>query len=338
MRIHFHLILFGCFLQFMAISHSQNTYFYKGSIDGSISITCQLDVRGDRCQGKFYTDATKEIKQLSGKISGSSIWINEKNQTGELTQKVFRVKIKKNWDELVGSYYDKTYQSSVPFKLIRIQETENLNKEMNFKKLMAFQDFINQFSNKVKIPLALYADSDQNSIRSMYLGVESDLDELESTLPYYLAKRFIMDQVPWPVVGPLDYLNVDRKDYHQQFIYYRPIGRLFFNDRFISILLHFKYKNGWDNYDIMYAINFDFTGNYIDSKEIAKGLDIRTKNTELKERINSSITADFTVRLRGFRQIFERTTSDPPSYRKNKRNISQRFKLMKNGTYRKENQ
>lgn len=331
------LLLACCITHSLILAQSQTTYFYKGTIDGSISITCQLDISGDRCYGKYYVDATKQTKQLSGKITRNTIWITEKNADGQATEKVFRVKIKNNWASLLGDYYDKTYQSSVPFKLDRIVRSGPLNQQISFKKLMDFQDFINQFGTKAKIPLTLFADSDKNTIRSMYLGVESDLEDLDQILPYYLAKRYIMDQVPWPVAGQLDYLHIDRKDYHQQFLYYRPIGRLFFNDRFISILMHFTFKNGWDQYDIMYMINFDFIGNYIDSKELAKSLDIRTKNTELKERIDAKINSDFLIQLNGYRHVFEQESTDPPTYKRNQRTISQQYKLMKNGSFRKEN-
>ena len=327
-RCLFFLLLFGGFISLTFGQSTDTSYFYyKGKIDNSYSVTMELLQTNDSWSGQYFYDKYRRAIPLQVELKDTVLYLREVGKGGA-NGHYFRLNYKKNYPQVKGVWYK---DGIGPAYIVDVQKIQfsSKNNRSRFDELIQFQEFLNYFDLIPSVPLQVKALLSSTKINWLEGSSKVSYSNFKQYIPYALAKRYIMNKTTLSVQEGFNYLKIPLRQYNAIDFHYRSLCTLFKTANFISCLIAFENDTGWENYQVVLWLTFDYSGNLLAQSQVFKSNDITSGSKKLKERQEGFFLSDSSLIIRGEQYLEEPKydTKGAASYRATSQKFQQVYRL-----------
>ena len=326
----FSLITFACYGQ------KQDTLFryYKGKVNREYSITMELMFVENSLNGQYIYDKYRDPVRLVGELRDSnSLILWEMNDKGMSGGTFFSGSFSEDHKTVNGVWVNNSDDERFVFNFSEVAAGTAGKDKSEFENIIQFQQLLNYFDLQISLPFNAASVLDLKSTEWENYEEKTSATDYNRLIPYHLAKRFVMNKVSMKGEGNFNYFRIKNHQYSLLEMHYRSLCSVYRTADFVSLLFHFKEDTGWDSYNVVFMLNFDYAGHLIDGRKIYKDLDLEYNGKEIKEFAESTFLEEnsFIIRSKKNIQVYNTEASVNGFYRKKELKEDFYYKIRKDG-------
>lgn len=293
-------------------------HFFKGAVNNEYSITMELKQSGKRLTGAYFYDKYRKSVAIEGELrDGNMIVLREVNRIDNQNPSIFVGTYNADWKTINGTWENILKNRRYTFNLNAIKAPLGQAIPYRFDNIRRFQEFLNYFDLEPALPFVVHEGIQQKGFRWKNGVKESAKADYEKTIPYRLAKRYIMNQVLLTAEGSFNYFAIKAKNYKSSEMHYAALCCVYRMPTYVGILVNFEKDTGWDRYDVTFLLTYDYAGHLLDACKVGKNIDLEYNGQQLKEKMTSHFLVDYTIEMRSSRSVVEygTTTTEEEYYK-----------------------
>lgn len=285
-------------------------HFFKGTVNQEYSITMELKQSGASLKGAYFYDKYRKSVAIEGELrDGNMIVLREVNKIENQNPSIFVGTYSADWKTINGTWENILKNRRYVFNLNKIQTPMGQVIPYRFDNIRRFQEFLNYFDLEPALPFVVHEGIQQKGFRWKNGMKESAKEDYEKTIPYRLAKRYIMNQVMLRPEGSFNYFDINAKHYKPNEMHYAALCCVYRMPTYVGLLVNFEEDTGWDRYNVTFLLMYDYAGHLLDACKVGKNLDLEYNGQQLKEKMTSHFLRDSTIEMRSNRSIVEYGTT-----------------------------
>lgn len=293
-------------------------HFFKGTVNNEYSITMELKQSGQSLTGAYFYDKYRKSVAIEGELrEGNMIVLREVNKIDNQNPSIFVGTYNADWKAINGTWENILKNRRYTFNLKAIQTPLGQVISYRFDNIRRFQEFLNYFDLEPALPFVVHEGIQQKGFRWKNGVKESAKADYEKTIPYRLAKRYIMNQVLLTAEGSFNYFDIKAKNYKSSQMHYAALCCVYRMPTYVGLLVNFEKDTGWERYDVTFLLTYDYAGHLLDACKVGKNIDLEYNGQQLKEKMTSHFLVDYTIEMRSSRSIVEygTTTTEQEYYK-----------------------
>lgn len=303
------LYLIGLFLVMEeACAQTKDTlyHFFKGAVNKEYSITMELKQSGLTLTGAYFYDKYRKSVAIEGELrDGNTIVLRESDRLDNQNPSIFVGTYSADWKTINGTWENILKNRRFVFNLTAIQAPVGQTIPYRFDNIRRFQEFLNYFDLEPALPFVVHEGIQEKGFRWKNGMKESAKEDYQKTIPYRLAKRYIMNQVLLTPEGSFNYFDIKLKEYKPHEMHYAALCCVYRMPTYVGLLVHFAEDTGWEHYDLTFLLTYDYAGHLLDACKVGKNLDLEYNGRQLREKMTSHFLVDSTIEMRSSRSVVE---------------------------------
>ncbi len=278
--------------------------YFKGMVNGKYSITMELKQEGNQLEGNYFYDKYRTNIRVKGTVQKDQVLIlREVDVAGNLSRTTFVGTYSSGWTSIHGQWQSHLRERRFVFDLESIELPKGPIARYNFDHIRRFQELLNYFDAEPQFPFRVQDGlGDAPRWKTLVNATETTPEDYQQMIPYRLAKRYIMNQIPLGTEGSYNYFDLPANSYQPHGKHYTALCRVYKTKRYVGLLCRFKCDTGWERYDLTFLLTFDYAGHLLDACKVGKVMELEGNGHMVKANWSSRFLKNGQIEITGITQ------------------------------------